>query len=175
MRREERGHQTSSPPRSSGVPRPVCSSHRRLLLRAGFLLLPLHLAEAMEPAEAREGELGHHPEQERRGGTRGDLDGDSEMWRDQGSSCRCPGDARMGQIPQITQLEAGPESQPQPLSALGDGGDRRGDSLWHPMGICGPFGARCPGTPGEAQHQRFRHNEAQLRAASAGFVSVFRG
>lgn len=94
----------------------------------------------MEPAEAGEGELGHPPEQERCGDTPGDLDGDRERWRDQGSSCRCPtGDAQMGQIPQITRLEPG-SSQPQPLSALGDNGDRRGDSLWGPKGICGPRG-----------------------------------
>jgi len=48
----------------------------------------------MEPAEASEGELGHHLEQERRGSTPGDLDGDRE--RSQGSSRRRPGDAWAG-------------------------------------------------------------------------------
>lgn len=49
----------------------VCSSHCCLLLRAGLFFLPLHLAEAMEPAEASKGELGHHLEQESRGSTPG--------------------------------------------------------------------------------------------------------
>lgn len=42
-----------------------CCSHRCLLLCTVFLLLPLHLAEAMQPAEASEGELGHHLEHPR--------------------------------------------------------------------------------------------------------------
>lgn len=223
------GSKCPPPPGSPGVPRGrgwgpeaqlggahtrVCSSHCRLLLRAGLFFLPLHLAEAMEPAEASEGELGHHLEQERLGSSAGrpgwgQGEESGQLLRMLGG---CTGRTEgVGQIPKITKLEHHPapphislpppsprrrppatrsqiphpakdeeiKTPPPPQSPLLKSSEQSGQTrgqLAAPNAYSGAREVRCPGSaPAQRQHQRLRHNEAQLRAEFTLFVSVSNG
>lgn len=148
-----------------------CCSHRCLLLCTVFLLLPLHLAEAMQPAEASEGELGHHLEHPRGPGwgqAEGQKSGQLRQHKQTG-----PHNPQSGTPPSAPQpaKNDGVKTNLSPHIELGAIGTDVGTACSARCWFVAPQGQGAWDPPGSTALQAQR-NGAQLRAASPHSESI---